>query len=249
MNLRSRKSWIRDPCYITTCTATKFKATSEYVGSKALHIAQSDSTQPVELCFHQGTLQMVHSEKLCHDSVFDVVIAPDATHLNSTQSPIFWRCSELGDWQETRERWVESDRALYKQGLRLAYSLPHSDPRSVAMCASHVQNCTSHRYTIRPLLAARESDTSSCYSRSSRDHYRALLLLHKPTHAAPHPCSRRRIYETREPDEKRQQIDCVTHRTSLTGWSIVSQVNHPPRWTCCFSVCSSVGCQQNVVSG
>ena len=32
--------------------------------------------------------------------------------LHSTQSLIFWKCSELGDWQETGYRWVESSRIV-----------------------------------------------------------------------------------------------------------------------------------------
>jgi len=29
-----------------------------------------------------------------------------------TRSPIFWTCSELGDWQETDRRWVELSRIV-----------------------------------------------------------------------------------------------------------------------------------------
>ena len=35
-----------------------------------------------------------------------------AIPLHSTQSLIFWKCSELGDWQETGYRWVELSRTV-----------------------------------------------------------------------------------------------------------------------------------------
>ena len=69
----------------------------------------SDSVVSFALFPRGSLLPLVHI-KMDHDSVFDVFTAPDPTHLNSTQSPNVWKCSEIGDWRETGRRRVESDR-------------------------------------------------------------------------------------------------------------------------------------------
>ena len=76
--------------------------------------------------FPRGSMLPLVIAKMGYDSVCHVFLAPSPTHLNSTQSPIMWKCSKL-TWRLTRDwlwaelRWIESVRALRTglQGLKL----------------------------------------------------------------------------------------------------------------------------------